>query len=83
MADAIVATLAAMGVAAAGWGAPEGAPIPTAGIITRLGRSEAGRWAAGTADEGPNGEAQLESASAARAAKDRTWSAGLIIVSVG
>jgi hypothetical protein len=53
-----------------------GAPIPIAGIITRLGNSDAGRWVAGTAADGANGEAQLDNASAAR---KRTRNEGLVM----
>ncbi|MEO6061074.1 MAG: hypothetical protein ABIQ99_03945 [Thermoflexales bacterium] len=64
---------------AAGDAATDGAPIPIAGIITRLGNSDGGRWAAGTADDGPNGEAQLDNASAASTARERIRNVCLVI----
>jgi len=66
--------LVALGVAAT-----DGAPIPTDGIMTRLGSSEGGRWAAVTVDAGANGEAQLDSASAASAESVQMRNEGLVI----
>ena len=69
-----------MGVAAAAWKAFADAPAPTAGIMTRLGNSEDGRWAAGTADDGVKGEAQPERASATNAAAEKRRSEGVVIL---
>ena len=80
VAEMIAGAPVTLGVAAAAWTAFADAPAPTAGIMTRLGNSDDGRWAAGTADDGVNGEAQLVRASATNAAAEKRRSEGVVIL---